>query len=334
MRFLKSFHLANDYQLIIKIVKLMSSSRKAIDKKATALMVLLCSIFGLQQVVLKAAGADISPVLQIALRSGMAAVLVILLMLIQHKKITLDLTVYKAGLLAGFLFALEYLLLGESLRFTTASHAVVFLYTAPIFAALGLHWFLPEERLQKPQWIGIGLSFIGIIIAFYSPDSTNGALTTDILWGDFLALMAGISWASTTVLIRCSGLSRVPATHTLFYQLVGGFILLTLAAIWLGQTGFNLTPIAIGSLLFQILIVSFGGLLLWFWLLRNYLASRLGILSFMTPLMGVIFGVLLLNEPLQWHFVIGSLFVFAGITLVSGYAWITHYLARRLANKS
>lgn len=39
----------------------------------------------------------------------------------------------------GGLFGLEFLLVGEGMRHTSASHMVVFLYTAPIFAALGLH---------------------------------------------------------------------------------------------------------------------------------------------------------------------------------------------------
>jgi hypothetical protein len=41
----------------------------------------------------------------------------------------------------------------------------------------------------------------------------------------------------------------------------------------------------------------------WFWLLRRYLVSPLGVFSFMTPLIGVAFGVWLLNEPLEPGFV-------------------------------
>lgn len=44
---------------------------------------------------------------------------------------------------------------------------VVFLYTAPIFAALGLHWRLPAERLAPLQWLGIALAFCGIVIALF-----------------------------------------------------------------------------------------------------------------------------------------------------------------------
>jgi drug/metabolite transporter (DMT)-like permease len=233
----------------------------------------------------------------------------------------------RPGLLVGSFFALEFLLVGEGLRFTSASHMVVFLYTAPIFVALGLHWKLPAERLALLQWIGVALAFGGITITFFGRGQPDQALA-DILWGDFLALMAGVAWAATTVAVRLSSLAREPATKTLFYQLVVGFVLLMLAAVVLGQTGFKPTPLAWGSLLFQSLIVSFASYLAWFWLLRHYLASRLGVFSFMTPLFGVGFGVWLLDEPLEPDFLIGALLVCAGIVLVSGYGWFRAVLGR------
>lgn len=291
------------------------------------LMLLLCIIWGLQQVVLKAAATDIAPILQIALRSGIAALLVGLLMFFRGERMALNDGTWRPGLAVGFLFALEYLFVGEGLRYTSASHVVVFLYTAPVFAALGLHWKLPVERLQLFQWVGILLAFAGIVIAFFcrSQQPLSGP-SSNMLWGDFLSLLAAMSWGATTVVIRCSVLARTTATQTLLYQLVGAFILLMLAAVVLGQTGFHSTRLAWGSLLFQTLVVSFASFLVWFWLLRNYLASRLGVFSFMTPFFGIAFGVWLLNEPLEPSFLAGAVLVIAGIVLVSGYGWLKQAL--------
>ena len=60
--------------------------RKTLDGQASAIMTLLCVIWGLQQVVLKAAADDITPLLQIALRSGIAAALVWLVMRWRQEK--------------------------------------------------------------------------------------------------------------------------------------------------------------------------------------------------------------------------------------------------------
>ncbi|NLJ62845.1 MAG: EamA family transporter, partial [Alcaligenaceae bacterium] len=53
------------------------------------------------------------------------------------------------------------------------------------------------------------------------------------------------------------------------------------------------------------------------WLLRHYLASRLGVLSFLTPLFAVILGVVLLGERVDAFFAIGAACVVLGIILVN-----------------
>ena len=125
--------------------------RKSLDGNAIGLMLLLCLCWGLQQVAVKMAAHAISSTLQLGLRSGIAAVLV--LALISLRKIPFALTGphLRPGLLAGLLFAGEFLAVSYGLNFTTASHMSVFLYTAPIFTVLALHWLIPAERLQARQ---------------------------------------------------------------------------------------------------------------------------------------------------------------------------------------
>ncbi|TBU88157.1 DMT family transporter [Phytopseudomonas dryadis] len=306
-------------------------TRKKIDALAGGLMIGLCAIWGLQQVALKAAAADVAPILQIALRSGIAAVLVALLMLWRGEGMSLREGHWRPGLLVALLFSLEFLLVGEGLHHTTASHMVIFLYTAPIFAALGLHWRLPAEHLKPLQWLGIAVAFGGIVVSFAgrAPDAGDSDIGRQML-GDALGLLAAMAWGATTVVVRCSRLSSAPATQTLLYQLVGAFVLLMLATVATGQLRFEPTTVALGSLAFQVLLVSFVSFLTWFWLLRHYLASRLGVLSFMTPLFGIVFGVWLLDEPLELNFVAGALLVLLGILMVSGYEWLGQWLKRRL----
>jgi drug/metabolite transporter (DMT)-like permease len=304
------------------------NTRKALDAQAIALMLVLCLIWGLQQVVLKATAADIAPILQIGLRSGVAAVLVGLLMCARGERMRLRDGTWRPGVVVGLLFGLEFLLVGEGLRHTSASHMVVFLYTAPIFAALGLHWKLPAERLGAVQWLGIALAFSGIALAFFGRSAPAVATDGNMLWGDFLGLLAGMAWGATTMVVRTTPLSTAPATQTLLYQLVGAFVLLMGAAVLTGQTQFNPTPQVWASLAFHSLVVSFASFLVWFWLLRHYLANRLGVFSFMTPLFGIVFGAWLLSEPMELSFVLGAVPVLAGIVLVSGGPWVTQTLDR------
>lgn len=293
-------------------------TRHALDTRAITLMLVLCAIWGMQQVVLKATAADISPIMQIALRSGAAALLVWLLMRWRKEPMNLRDGTLRPGVTVGLLFGLEFLLVAEGLRHTSASHMVVFLYTAPMFAALGLHWKLPAERMGVWQWLGVALAFGGIAFAFLGRSAPASTLPGNGLWGDFLGLLGGIAWAATTVVVRSSTLSKAPATQTLLYQLIGAFVLLLAGALATGQARFNPTPTVWASLAFHTLVVSFASFLVWFWLLRTYLASRLGVFSFLTPLFGIVFGAWLLNEPIEMGFLLGAVPVLVGIVLVSG----------------
>ena len=123
--------------------------------------------------------------------------------------------------------------------------------------------------------------------------------------------------------------AALPATQTLLYQLLGAFVLLLPAAFLMGHTTFRPTPAVWGALAFQAVVVSFASFLLWFWLLRHYLASRLGVFSFLTPVFGVLLGAWLLAEPIEPSFLLGALLVLGGVVLVSGHGWISAAWAAR-----
>lgn len=306
-------------------------ARRPMDAQAVGLMVLLCATWGLQPVALKAIALQVPPVLQLGLRSGVAALLVGCLMLLRREAISWRSGNWRPGLVVGALFASEFLLVGEGLKYTTASHMVIFLYTAPIFAALGLHLRLPHERLSLAQWLGIAVAFAGVVLAF-SARLTQQSSELPLQWfGDALGLLGAIAWGATTVTVRCSRLATAKAGETLLYQLLGAFVLLLGVAAVTGQVHFEPSPLVWASLGFQAVIVSFASFLTWFWLLGRYLASRIGVLSFMTPLFGVVFGVLLLNEPLETPFLLGGGLVLSGIALVSGHDLLRLWAAKRAA---
>lgn len=296
--------------------------RKHVDGAAVAIMVTLCLMWATQQVAIKAVAGDVTPMLQVALRSGGAAALVWLVNRFVLRERWLPGIALRSGLVVGALFALEFLFVAEGLRWTSASHIAVLLYTAPMFAAIGLHLKLPDERLGGIQWGGIGLAFVGIAIAFLGPALMGGSAAPGPDWmlGDFMGLCGGAAWGMTTVAVRTTRLSDAPATQTLFCQLACAFVLLLPVAFVTGQTTFHLTPFALASLGFQTVVVTFASYLVWFWMLRRYYAARLGVLSFMTPLFGVALGVALLHERVDAAFLAGSALVLAGLLIVNGQA--------------
>jgi len=310
--------------------------RLPLDSLATSAMLALCVCWGFQQIAIKLVADDIAPIMQIGLRSTFAAlVLAVVVWRAEGQRAFTDGT-FLPGLIVGLLFAGEFLFVAQGLVYTTASHMSVFLYTALIFAALGLHWLLPEERLKPLQWAGVALAFCGIAVAFLvkggQPLAHDGA--RNMLLGDAMGLLAGLLWGATTVAIRKTSLSEAAPAKTLFYQMAVASIGLLAFAAATGHHGIRYTPAAVLSVVFQSVVVALTSYLAWFWLLRRYLASRLSILSFMTPLFGVSFGVLILDEPLDAGFVIGAVMVLAGITMVSGAEMVRERLRKRQARRN
>lgn len=291
-----------------------SQDRRALDANAYAVMILLTALWGFQQVTVKAIAADVSLVMQAAIRSLLAAAL--LLSWARARGVVLfarDGTL-APGLFAGLLFGLEFVFIYAGLAHTNASRMSVFIYLAPPLTALGLHLFVRGERLVPGQWLGIAVAFAGILLAF-SEGFFSGRNT---VLGDLCGIVGAALWAATTVLIRATSLSRSSASKTLLYQLGVSALILPLASWLLGEPGIrNINALVVASLAYQGAIVAFASYLAWFWLLTRYLAARLSVLSFLTPMFGVVFGVVLLGEPLSVSFALAAALVGAGIVLVN-----------------
>ena len=292
----------------------MNHERTPLDGVALGVMVLLTALWGFQQVTVKWIAADVPLVMQAALRSIIATVLLLGWARLRGVALFGADGTGRAGLAAGLLFAGEFVFIYAGLAHTNASRMSVFIYLAPPLTALGLHWFVPSERLSVRQWAGVLLAFAGIAAAFAEGFGRGGAT-----WlGDLCGVTAAALWAATTVVIRATRLSRATATKTLFYQLGVSALALPLASVLLGEKGIGaVTPIVAASLAYQGAIVAFASYLAWFWLLTRYRAAPLAVLSFLTPMFGVLSGAVFLSEPISGTFGAAALCVAAGIVLVN-----------------
>lgn len=286
-----------------------------LDRFAIGLMVILCMTWGLQQVAVKVASAGISPLWQAGLRSLGAALLVWAWTGLRRIPLFERDATLVPGIAAGALFAAEFAFVYYGLQFTSASRGVIFLYTAPFFVALGARWLLPNESMRAAQWLGMALAFAGVLVLF----GENLLRPAGQAWiGDLMMIVAAMFWAATTLTVKASVLNRAAAEKTLLYQLGVSAPLLLLAAVALGEPGvFAPGALVVGSLAFQTVMVAGISFLVWFWLVRQYPATRLSSFSFMTPVMGVLAGGLLLGEPLTPA-------VFAALLLVGAGIWVAN----------
>ena len=292
-----------------------SPQSRPLDPLAIALTVALCLIWGFNQVAVKLAIHDIPPLIQCVIRSVVATVLV--LAWTQFRGIPLfkrDGTLL-AGIIAGVLFALEFLLIYRGLLYTTATRAVLFLYTAPFLVVLGTRWLVKGDHFHLMQWFGMALSFAGIVIAFGLP---TPAADPHQMLGDVMMVGAAIAWAATTLVIKVSRLNQVSSEKTMLYQLVVSVPLLAAGVLVFGEH-IDAMPsaVALGALAYQAVWVVCVTYMAWFALIVRYSASRLSSFTFLTPLFGVVAGHIVLNEPLSPPFALAAALVAIGLVLVN-----------------
>lgn len=293
----------------------MIDERHPLDARAAAAMVVLCAFWGFQQIAVKLIVADVPLMTQAALRSTFAALCLLLWALARRIPLFARDGTLWPGMLAGVAFAGEFAFIYAGLGYTTAARMIVFLYLGPCLTALGLSLFVPGERLRAVQWAGVAVAFVGITVAF--SDGLSAA-TKSMMIGDALGVLAAAFWAATTVLIRATGLTRISATKVLFYQLAVSAVLLALLALAMdARATLHWTALAVASIAYQSAIVAFASYLVWFWLLTKYLAGRLAVFAFLTPLYGVAFGWAILDDPVSPALLGATALVGAGIALVN-----------------
>ena len=293
---------------------LAKSAERPLSAGAIALMLMLCLSWGFNQVAVKLALPDIPPLLQATIRS--AGALPVLLLIARFRGVTLFASdgTLAAGLFAGLLFGLEFVLIYRGLLLTSASRAAVFLYTAPFFVALGSYQFL-GERLRALQWLGLGLSFAGVALAIGVPQTNVDA---NVLLGDLLIVGGGALWAATTLLVKATRLLQAPPEKALAYQVAISIPILGLAAFFFGETLTRVPgPLALSLMIYQAIWVVGLTFLLWFALVKTYSASKLSAFTFITPLFGVVASYLILHDALTLAFGAAALLVIAGLYLVN-----------------
>ncbi len=299
----------------------MTDRKLHLDTLAVSLLVACCAFWGFQQILIKFAGREMAPLWQASIR--MVGATFLLWLWCRWRGVALfarDGTLgggLLAGLLAGLLFAGEFVFIYLGLQHTSASRLTVFLYTSPFVVALLVPRVIPSETLRRIQWVGLVLAFAAVAIAF-SEGFLHHSPVAGQWKGDAMGLAAGVLWGLTTLTIRASRLATASAEKTLFYQLAVTALVCPLLSLALGETwGWDYSALAWGSVFLQTVVGAFASYLTWMWMLRHYPATQISTFTFLTPVFALVFGVLLLGEPLTPQLLVALAGVATGIVLVS-----------------
>jgi len=288
----------------------------AVDLRANASAALAAVLLGASVVAVRVAVREVPPLSLAVLRFGQGWLLLAVALLafapgqlrVARRRLPL------LALLGAVFFAAFPVTFNTGLRFTEASRGALMLATMPIWSAvLGR---VVGERLGRRQLAGVGLSVLGIGLAFAEPGSTGGGGAA--LAGDGLLLVAGLLGAVYGLLAKRALAVDAPATVTSYAMLFGTLLLLPAALVE------GLVP-ALGRLDGRLLaVVAFLGVpggaiafLLWTWALSRLTPTRVAVYVNLNPIVAAVLGVLLLAERRSGLFLLGFVAVVGGVLLVN-----------------
>ena len=154
-------------KLEIDPVKLPDDRKSSLDLQAIILITGCCLIWGYQQIAIQAIADEVPLLMQLTVRSVIASACVWVWMMFKGIRPFQSDRTLMPGVIAGLLFFAEFVLLYSALEHTNTSRAITFLYLAPFIVALVLPIFIPAERLNWMQSIGLLIAFGGLAFAFH-----------------------------------------------------------------------------------------------------------------------------------------------------------------------
>lgn len=173
------------------------------------------------------------------------------------------------------------------------------------------------EKMTLKKITGCVVGFIGIIVIMggWNALVSGGALT---LAGEGAMLAADLFYAASGCLIKIFSRDENPVTLSGYQFLLGGVILAAIGLLTGGQLRFYTASCWLNLLYLG--LISAGAYTLWGVLLKHNPVSRVSILGFMNPVMGVLLSALFLgegNEAFSVRGLIAILLVSAGIIIVN-----------------
>lgn len=288
-------------------------TRRPLDRAGVAILLALSVLYASNNLLVKLGTDAFHPVFMAAARSAVGLVALWGWMLWRGTPFRFDL--WGPGLLIGACFAAEFFFLFIALDLTTVVRAVILIYAMPLWTALAGHFLFPGERLTPVRFAGFLTGFAGVAVTLVGQAGGAGGGN---LAGDLAALAGGASWTAIVIVARRTRIAEAQPETQLFWQLlVSAPLLMALAPLYATEMLRAVTGWQLANVVAQGLGIAFFGFLLWFWLLRRYPAGSVASFGFLTPVVSVGLGWLILAEPVSVLTPLALLLLVVGLVLIN-----------------
>lgn len=274
-------------------------------------------IWGANFVVMKLVFARINPLAFNAVRMSLAAIILLIFLLIREGWQPLArrdwLKLIGLGLLGNMLYQIPFTL---GLGLTTPENSSLLIATIPVWSALlvaALRW----ERVTRRVWVGIILSFMGVVfVSLASPSAGGFSSDNGGLWGDLLTLGAAACWAGYTVFSK-DLLKRYSPLRVSALALVAGVVGLwavSLPAVLSAEWGD--APVWVwGAVIYSSALSIALAYVIWAAAVKRVGAARTAIYNNLVPVVTFLIAYFALQQPVAPLQLLGGAVVLAGVWL-------------------
>lgn len=280
------------------------------------LLILLGSIWGASYLFIKIGGESIPPITFVMGRVGLAGITLFLIALLRREELpSWRAPVWRWLWAMGLLNSvIPYTLITWGETRVSSGLAAILVGAMPIFTVLLAHWLTQDEKITPLKAGGIASGFLGVVILFL-PDVLQGA--TFNLVGGLAILLAAVSYAFASIQAR-KHLKGFPHVTVALGQMLTASAILIPASLLLDQP-WTLQPTvpSLVSLLILAVVGTAFAYLMYYWLIEHVGATRTSLVTYISPVIAVFLGVLVLNETLDWTTFVGLLLIVAGVGLVT-----------------
>jgi drug/metabolite transporter (DMT)-like permease len=209
---------------------------------------------------------------------------------------------------------LPFILISWSEQFIDSGVAAILNSTVPLFTILIAPFFIPEERLALPSLAGLLTGFIGVVILM-SPDLA--IISRSNLMGQGAMLLAACLYAGSAVFARRRTQGLSPAGQSAMQLFTAVLIMWVITPIVNRPLQIPTLPLTWAALVWLGLIGSCLGTLLYYALLHAIGPTRTTLTSYIFPLVGVVLGMIFLDEHPGANVLLGGALIISGIVVVN-----------------
>ena len=290
----------------------MESEDRDLSLKGATAALALCMLFGSNAVAIKAGLSDMGVFFLAGTRFAIASVVLCTWAWATRQTIRISRTQTKQMILLSAIFLVQVSLFYFGVSKTNASRATLIVNLQPFFVLFLAHFLIPGDSITMRKLIGILLAFLGVAFVFMEKKGT----TADFQIGDVIMLVVAVLWAVNAIYTK-----KIISSYSPFQIAVYPMIL---AVPFFFLEGFLWDPVFISqwsmslvaSLAYQALVTASFGFIAWNSMLKVYGAFSLHTFVFIIPVSGVIFGGLILGEPVTYKLLIALLLIAIGLLFV------------------